>query len=84
MENEVKKILYAASTASHLENFHAPYISLLARAGCRVTVCCRGIPETEGAAEHIELPFEKKLVSPRNFILTAIFSTKTRPRSGAE
>ncbi|MCR4771317.1 MAG: glycosyltransferase family 4 protein [Oscillospiraceae bacterium] len=78
MENEAKKILYAASTASHLENFHAPYISLLARAGCRVTVCCRGIPETEGAAEHIELPFEKKLVSPRNFILAAKLARRLR------
>ncbi|MBP5167122.1 MAG: glycosyltransferase [Oscillospiraceae bacterium] len=78
MDTEAKKILYAASTAGHLENFHAPYINLLARAGCRVTTCCRGRPETEGAAEHIEFPLEKKLASPRNFVLAARLARSIR------
>lgn len=70
MGNGAKKVLYAASTAGHLENFHKAYILQLAQQGYQVVTCCKGRPELEGACRHIEFPLEKKLYSPRNFALS--------------
>jgi glycosyltransferase EpsD len=55
-----KKILYAASNMQHINNFHLDYIKALRDAGASVTVMARG----EGA--DIDIPFEKKLFSPKN------------------
>lgn len=71
MDNKAKKVLYAASTAGHLENFHAPYIKLLSQSGFEVTACCRGRAKVEGISRHIDLPLKKKLSSPGNFALAA-------------
>ncbi len=62
------KVLYAASTGSHITLFHLPYIRWLCRRGDEVHVmaptCPVGLPE---AAVFEELPLEKKLSSPKNF-----------------
>ena len=55
-----KKILYAASNMTHINNFHLDYIKALREEGYDVTVMARG----EGA--DIDMPFEKKLFSPKN------------------
>lgn len=55
-----KKILYAASTYSHISNFHLKYIDALRNAGYIVKVMANG----EEADYNI--PFEKKLFSPIN------------------
>ena len=54
------KILYAASTMSHLNNFHLGYIDALRKDGYDVRTMARG----EGADYNI--PFEKKLFSANN------------------
>ncbi len=55
-----KKILYAASTVSHINNFHLDYIKALRDEGFEVLVMARG----EGA--DFDIPFEKKLFSSKN------------------
>ncbi len=54
------KILYAASTMSHINNFHLDYIDALRRDGYTVKVMARG----EGA--DFDIPFEKKFFSSEN------------------
>lgn len=54
------KILYAASTMSHINNFHLQYIESLRRDGYRVKVMANG----EGADYNV--PFEKKMFSSEN------------------
>ncbi len=55
-----KKILYAASSISHIERFHTDYIKALKELGKEVTVMAHG----KGA--DIDIPFEKRIFSPRN------------------
>ncbi len=54
------KILYAASTMSHIENFHLEYIEALRAEGYEVKVMARG----ENA--DYDIPFEKKFFSSAN------------------
>ena len=54
------KILYVASTISHINNFHTDYINALRADGHTVMVMARG----EGA--DFDIPFEKKLLSAKN------------------
>ncbi|MBQ7387657.1 MAG: glycosyltransferase [Clostridia bacterium] len=54
------KILYCASTLSHINNFHLDYINALRESGCEVMVLARG----EGA--DFNIPFEKRIFSPKN------------------
>lgn len=56
----MSKILYVASNMTHINNFHLDYIDALRQRGHTVCVMARG----EGA--DIEVPFEKKLFSPKN------------------
>lgn len=62
------KILFTASTWSHISNFHRPYLRAFRALGWTVHVACgsekRDIPEAEAC---IQLPFEKKMSSPSNF-----------------
>ena len=54
------RILYAASTMSHINNFHLDYIRALREEGYEVKIMARG----EGA--DFNLPFEKKFFSAAN------------------
>ena len=54
------KILYVASTFSHISSFHIPYIDKLRSLGNQVMIMARG----EGA--DFDVPFEKKLLSGKN------------------
>lgn len=54
------KILYVASTYSHLKSFHAPYIKELRKQGYQVMTMAKGM----GAS--FEIPFEKKIISIKN------------------
>ena len=58
----MKKILMAASRASHFKNFHIPYIKYLIENGNTVFTVSEGDFEMEGVT-HINLPFHKKLFS---------------------
>ncbi len=60
-ESAVKgRILYAASTMSHINNFHLKYIDNLRRDGYEVKIMARG----DGADYNV--PFEKKMFSASN------------------
>lgn len=56
----MSKILYVASTISHINNFHLDYINALRDDGNEVYVMARG----EGS--DFDIPFEKKLLSAKN------------------
>ena len=62
------KILFVASSFSHIRNFHLPYIKAFHDRGWPVDVACGGKKcEIPFSAELIELPFEKRMSSPKNF-----------------
>ena len=56
----MSKILYAASTMSHINNFHRPYIDALKALGHEVMIMANG----EGA--DFDIPFVKKMLSLKN------------------
>ena len=56
----MSKVLYVASNMTHINNFHTDYIDALRGMGHTVLVMASG----EGA--DFDLPFEKKLFSPKN------------------
>ena len=56
----MSKILYAASTMSHINNFHRPYIDALKALGHEVMIMAKG----EGA--DFDIPFVKKMLSLKN------------------
>ena len=62
------KVLFTASTYSHIVNFHLPYLRKFQEEGWTVHAACGGrsmpIPDVERV---IELPFEKSMRSPNNF-----------------
>ncbi|MCX7614659.1 MAG: glycosyltransferase family 4 protein [Clostridiales bacterium] len=67
----LKKVLYTASTFSHLKNFHLPYLKFFQENGWEVTVMAGGENKSTSYADVVlSIPFEKKMMSPRNFILT--------------
>ncbi len=59
-KKEKQKILYAASTMSHITSFHTKYIDKLRDEGHDVYVMASG----EGA--DFDIPFEKKMLSKKN------------------
>ncbi len=62
------KVLFSASTYSHIRNFHLPYLQQFRLLGWTVHVACANSPETiPGADEVISLPLEKKMHAPSNF-----------------
>lgn len=62
------RILFVSSNASHLRNFHIPYIEALQQRGYTVDAACgvdeKGVPQADNV---YPLPFVKKMTSPRNF-----------------
>ena len=62
-----RRILFTASTRSHIYHFHRPYLRAFGQLGWRVDVACGGgdypIPEAD---EVIHIPFEKRMTSPKN------------------
>ena len=63
---EKKKILYCASTASHLRNFHLPYMQQLQQMGYRITACVNQYDALPFTDEVAVVPFHKKITSPEN------------------
>lgn len=63
-----RKVLFTASTYSHIVNFHLPYLRKFREEGWTVHVACGGasmpIPDVDRV---IDLPFEKSMWSPNNF-----------------
>lgn len=62
------KVLFTASTYSHIANFHRPYLRAFSRLGWTVDVACGGAPRDIPEARRIlHLPFEKSITAPSNF-----------------
>ena len=62
------KVLFTASTASHILHFHLPYLKYFRERGWTVHVGCGDVrSEIPWADEVLELPFEKKMTAPGNF-----------------
>lgn len=64
----MKRILMTASTLSHFQNFHLPYLKSLSGQGAVVTLGCPLSQEIElqGVHEILSLPFQKKMFSLHN------------------
>ena len=67
-----KKVLFTASTFSHILNFHLPYLAQFKRLGWQVHVACggapaAGLPEIPGADAVFSLPLQKKMLAAGNF-----------------
>lgn len=72
-----EKILFTASTFSHILNFHLPYLRYFHSRGWTVHVACGASPAPiPFASEALALSFEKSMVSPRNFQAAARLRTK--------
>ncbi len=66
------KILYTASTFSHIRTFHIPYLHTFREMGHAVHVAYGGSGEGIPASCLIELPFRKKMTAPENFRAAAM------------
>ena len=63
----MSKVLFTASTYSHILNFHRPYLASFRQLGWTVEVACGGTPmEIPEAHRVVYIPFEKEMLSPRN------------------
>ena len=74
-----RKVLFTASTYSHIRSFHLPYLAEFARLGWTVDVACGGTPmELPGARRVIPVPFEKSMTSPKNLSAVRLLRREIR------
>lgn len=65
------RILFVASTFSHIRNFHRPYLHAFSVRGWQVDVACAGTPAEIPQAHHAyPIPLEKSMTSPKNLAAT--------------
>lgn len=69
-----KKILFCASTASHIKNFHTPYLAAFSGCGYEVFTATGDSVEIAGARQSFTLPFYKSFFSFKN--IRAIFAAR--------
>lgn len=69
-----KKILFCASTLSHIRSFHLPYLRAFQQRGYEVWVAADRAEALPCADRVVALPFQKKLTSPRN--LSAVLAVR--------
>lgn len=69
-----KKILYCASSVSHIMNFHLPYLKFFYEQGYQVDVIVESQAEIPYTDNVIALPFEKRLFAVNN--LRAVWHMK--------
>lgn len=68
-----KKVLFTASTYSHIVRFHRPYLRAFAQQGWTVDVACGGAPmDIPECRRVIHLPLEKSITAPANFRAAAL------------
>ena len=72
--NMRKKILFCASTVSHINNFHLPYLKAFHDMGYEVHVAVNEAAAVQWADKVMKLTFYKSLISPRN--IYAIFQSR--------
>ena len=77
-----RKVLFTASTYSHIVNFHLPYLRKFREEGWTVHAACGGAPMPIPDVERvIDLPFEKSMWSPNNFKAAILLSDEMRRES---
>lgn len=65
------RILFVASTFSHIRNFHLPYLKALTEQGLEVDVACGGAEmELPHARKLYPISLEKSMASPKNVTAT--------------
>lgn len=65
------RILFVASTFSHIHNFHRPYLVNFVQKGWQVDVACGGTATDIPEAHHCyAIPLEKSMGSPKNLAAT--------------
>ena len=63
----MRRVLFTASTYSHIVNFHRPYLRAFKQRGWQVDVACGGAAMAIPEADHvIHIPFEKTMTSFQN------------------
>lgn len=76
------KVLFIASTFSHIRNFHLPYLKAFQDLGWEVHIACGGKAEKLPYVDQFfELPFEKSIFSPKNFRAASIIRRLVREES---
>lgn len=74
-----KKVLFTASTYSHLVNFHLGYLKRFREEGWTVHAACGGKRMAIPCAEEVtDLPFEKSMRSSKNFRAAGMLREKVR------
>lgn len=74
-----RKVLFTASTFSHILNFHLPYLEYFRNRGWIVHVACGGESASVPYADKvIQLPFRKQMLAPGNFRSAAILRREIR------
>ena len=74
-----RKVLFTASTYSHIVNFHLPYLRKFREEGWTIHAACGGSPMPIPDVERvIDLPFEKSMWSPKNFKASILLSDEMR------
>lgn len=63
----MKKVLFTASTRSHIMNFHLPYIAKFAEESVGVHCAVPGEESIPGTERVIDFPLRKSLAAPGNF-----------------
>ena len=69
-----EKVLFCASTASHLLNFHLPYLKAFQEKGFEVWAAAANMREIPYADHTVELPFQKSMFSFSN--VKAVFQAR--------
>ena len=71
----MNKILFTASTYSHINNFHIPYIKFFKDCGFEVHVAVGGKSQEVPFADRVfDIPFQKNITSIENFKLASRLS----------
>ena len=74
-----RKVLFTASTFSHIRNFHLPYLEYFQTNGWTVHAACGGEPVSIPCADRvIPLPFKKQMRSPDNLRAAAMLRREIR------
>ncbi len=74
-----RKVLFTASTYSHIVNFHLPYLRRFREEGWTVHAACGGKAMPIPYADEVtDLPFEKSMGSPKNFQAAAALRQRVR------
>lgn len=67
----MKKILFCASTVSHINNFHLPYLKAFKEMGYEVHVAANEAVQIQWADKVHAISFDKQLISSKNILAVA-------------